>query len=93
MSEQTDPFDLLGVKHGDLVEMALTMFQRKLHAYHPERWSGDDIPFEFARYAAEKTRQLNMAFTAVRAALQAEEKERAEMRRPKPYFGVNRAAV
>jgi hypothetical protein len=93
LAEQTDPFDLLGVKHGDSVETALAMFQRKLHAYHPERWSGDDIPFEFARYASEKTRQLNMAFTEVRAALQAEAQERAEARRPKPYFGVNRAAI
>jgi hypothetical protein len=92
LTEQANPFDLLGVRHGDSVEIALAMFQLKLHAYHPERWSGDDIPFEFARYAAEKTRQLNMAFTEVRAALQSEEKERLEQRRPKPYFGINRAA-
>ena len=91
-TEEADPFDLIGVKHGDSVEAALAAFQRKLHAYHPERWSGDDIPFEFARYASEKTRQLNMAFTEVRASLQAEAKARAEMRRPTPYFGVNRAA-
>jgi hypothetical protein len=92
LAEEADPFDLLGVKHGDSIESALAKFQRQLHAYHPERWSGDDIPFEFARYAAEKTRQLNMAFTTVRATLQTEEQERSEMRRPKPYFGVNRAA-
>jgi hypothetical protein len=88
-----DPFELLGVRHGDSEEIALAMFQCKLQAYHPERWSGDDIPFEFARYASEKTRQLNMAFTTVRATLQAEAKDRAEARRPKPYFGVSRAAV
>ena len=92
IGDETDPLDLIGVKHGDSVETALAMFQRKLHAYHPERWAGDDIPFEFARYAAEKTRQLNMAFTAVRAALQAEEKERAEARLPRPLFGASRAA-
>jgi hypothetical protein len=91
-TEEADPFELIGVKHGDSVETALAAFQRKLYVYHPERWSGDDIPFEFTRYASEKTRQLNMAFTEVRAALQAEEQERSERRRPKPYFGVNRAA-
>jgi hypothetical protein len=93
LDDDADPFELIGVKHGDSVETAMDAFQRKLHAYHPERWSGDDIPFEFARYASEKTRQLNMAFTTVRAALQAEALAKSQTRRPTPYFGVNRAAV
>lgn len=92
-SEEADPFDLIGVRRSDTVETAMAAFQRKLHAYHPERWTADDIPFEFARYAAEKTRQLNMAFTIVRAELQEAAQARAEARRPKPFFGVNRAAV
>jgi hypothetical protein len=92
ISDETDPFDVLGLKHDDTLEYAMLAFQKHLRVYNPERWSGEDIPFEFNRYAAEKTRQINMAFTAVRAAIQIRIEERKNTSRPKPYFGVTKAA-
>lgn len=92
VEDETDPFEVLGVSRGDTVEYAMAAFQNKLRMYQPDRWSGSDIPFEFSRYAAEKTRQINMAFTAVRAAMQARAELHVTERREKPYFGVAKIA-
>jgi hypothetical protein len=81
------PFEILGLKIDDTLECAMAAFQEKLRLYNPERWSGEDIPFEFSRYSAEKTRQINVAFTAVRAAIQTRSNERKEAVLKKPFFG------
>jgi hypothetical protein len=88
--EDMEPYHLLGLSQDDTVEHAMATFQKVLALYSPERWTGPDVPFEFTRYAAEKTRQVNMAFTVVRAALQA----KAQLAKPaapavaKPLFGA-----
>ncbi len=87
-TEDFEPFQVLGLQHDATVEHAMKSFQAQLKMYNPERWSQPDIPFEFSRYAIEKTRQLNMAFTAVRAAIQVREDNRKEMLRQKPLFGA-----
>jgi hypothetical protein len=92
VTEDVEPYHLLGLTPDHSLEDAMTVFQGKLHLYSPERWTGPDVPFEFARYAAEKSRQINMAFTIVRAAIQ----KRMEMQKAasagKPMFGGARAA-
>lgn len=90
--DETNPFEILGVKPEDTLERAMAAFHTLLQLYSPERWSGENIPFEFNRYAAEKTRQLNMAFTAVRADIQAREQKPLTTVRQKPFFGVAKAA-
>jgi hypothetical protein len=91
--DDMEPFQVLGLKHDDTLEHAMMVFQTQLKLYTPEQWSGQDIPFEFSRYAAEKTRQINMAFTAVRAAIQARNEERHQAKRSRPFFGAAKAVV
>lgn len=76
VESDVDPFEVIGVKRTAKVEEAMDAFKRLVHVYHPDRWSADDTPFEFRRYAVEKLRQLHSAFTVVRAALQELEEER-----------------
>ncbi len=93
VSESTDneAFAVLGIKFDDTLQAAMTAFQEQLKLYNPEKWTGQGIPFEFSRYAAQKTRQLNMAFTIVRAELQARS-EKPKMA-GKAMFGAAKAAV
>lgn len=77
VANEVDPFEVIGVSRRSSLENAMAAFQRLLKLYNPDRWTGPDVPFEFTRYAAEKTRQLHTAFTAVRAEIQETEKTRA----------------
>ncbi len=94
--EDSEPYHLLGLSPEDTVEHAMTVFQKVLALYSPERWTGADVPFEFTRYAAEKTRQINMAFTVVRAALQARAAAQPVVApqpiAARPLFGATKAA-
>jgi hypothetical protein len=92
VDDEAESFAVLGLKPDDMLETAMASFQEKLKLYNPERWTGADVPFEFGRYAAEKTRQLNMAFTAVRAAIQARKTDMQGAGRPRAMFGGARAA-
>lgn len=70
-----DPFDVIGVDRKATLEQAFAAFKRLIALYHPERWHGEDVPFEFARFSMEKIRQLHSAFTTVRAEIQARESQ------------------
>lgn len=91
--DNLEPFTLLGITPEASLERAKAAFQEKLRIYNPERWSGADIPFEFSRYAAEKTRQINMAFTVVRGAIQARMDEQQMAKRATPLFGGVKATA
>jgi hypothetical protein len=91
-SEDEDPYRVLGITFDATVEEAMAAFQDKLRIYNPERWAAADVPFEFGRYAAEKTRQLNMAFTSVRAAIQKRAEDRRASLMRGPMFGAARVA-
>jgi hypothetical protein len=93
VAEDAEPFQLLGLTSEDSLEHALATFQAKLHMYSPERWTGADVPFEFTRHAAEKTRQINMAFTVVRAAIQQKIEARKAAMAGRPMFGAARGAA
>jgi hypothetical protein len=94
VQEDTEPYQLLGLTPEDSLENAMEAFLKKSHLYSPERWTGPDVPFEFARYAVEKTRQINMAFTVVRAALQAklEAQPKPKPESARPLFGAPKPA-
>ncbi len=85
--EDLDPFGVLGLKPDDSLERAMASFQNLMRLYNPERWTGEHIPFEISRYAAEKTRQINIAFTVVRAAIQARHDESKLAKARAPMFG------
>ncbi len=87
VDDTMDPYLVLGVKLEDSLEQTMAAFQYQLQLYNPERWSGKDMPFEFSRYAAEKTRQINMAFTIVRGALHVRAAERKLKTARSPLFG------
>jgi hypothetical protein len=86
-----EAFSVLGIKGDDTLETAMIAFQEQLKLYNPEKWTGEGVPFEFSRYAAQKTRQLNMAFTIVKGELQS----RADLKKPSalkgPMFGARAA--
>ena len=92
--EDVEPFGVFGLKPTAGLEEAVAAFQSMLASYSAERWAGPGIPFEFSRFAAQKSRQINAAFTAVKGALQAREElikaeqVKAEVPRPaRPMFG------
>jgi DnaJ-domain-containing protein 1 len=87
-----EAFSVLGIKADDTLETAMTAFQSQLKLYNPEKWTGEGIPFEFSRYAAQKTRQINMAFTVVRGELQARAEARKAQAPKTPLFGANKLA-
>jgi hypothetical protein len=87
-----DAYAVLGLKLGDTMEMAKLAFQQKLIIYSPDRWNAQDIPFEFGRYAAEKTRQINMAFTIVKGDIQARIDSAKAAKRATPMFGAKVAS-
>ena len=68
--EDVEPFGVFGLKPTASMEEAVAAFQTMLASYSAERWTGTGIPFEFSRFAAQKSRQINAAFTAVKGALQ-----------------------
>ena len=88
---EIDPYSVLGLKPDESLERAMAAFQNLMRLYNPERWSGEHIPFEISRYAAEKTRQINMAFTVVRAAIQARQDEVKLAKARAPMFGAVKA--
>jgi hypothetical protein len=88
---EIDPYAVLGLKPDESLERAMAAFQNLMRLYNPERWSGEHIPFEISRYAAEKTRQINMAFTVVRAAIQARQDEVKLAKARAPMFGAVKA--
>ncbi len=92
VEEDLDPYVLLGITPHDTLERAMEAFQFQLQLYHPQRWSGQDTPFEFSRYAAAKTRQINQAFTVIRAAIQTRVVELQTRKRATPLFGADKAA-
>jgi DnaJ-domain-containing protein 1 len=89
----TEAFAVLGISLKDSEESAKLAFHHKLKLYSPERWTGPDVPFEFSRYAAEKTRQINMAFTIARAAIQSRAETQRLARSQYPLFGGLRATA
>jgi hypothetical protein len=93
VAEDGDAFGVLGLKPDDNLDRAMAAFQNLMRLYNPERWTGEHIPFEISRYAAEKTRQINMAFTIVRAAIQSRAEDAKSAKLRSPLFGGQKAVV
>ncbi|MFZ1816194.1 MAG: J domain-containing protein [Rhizobiaceae bacterium] len=66
----TDAFTLLGLKRGCSFEEAKEAYHRHAKLYHPDSYSSVNLPAEIERYLTDMFRQINTAFTEVRAELQ-----------------------
>lgn len=65
---EADPFDILGLSPGTDVEMAREAFRSLAKKYHPDRFSGMELPDEIVEYATEMFRQINNAFSMIKEA-------------------------
>jgi DnaJ-domain-containing protein 1 len=65
-----DAFTMLGVERGCSFEAAKDAYHRLAKLYHPDNYGGKELPPEVARYLTDMFRQINTAFTEVRAELQ-----------------------
>lgn len=70
-SRYTDAFSMLGVQKNCSFDEAKNAFHRLAKQYHPDNYSGLDLPEEVRRYVNDMFRQINTAFTEVRAEIQA----------------------
>jgi len=69
-SRYTDAFSMLGLNRSCTFDEAKTAFHRLAKQYHPDNYSGLELPDEVRRYVNDMFRQINTAFTEVRAELQ-----------------------
>ncbi len=65
----TDAFGMLGLKRTCSPAEAKAAYHAKAKLYHPDVYSGQTLPEEVARYMTDMFRQINTAFTEVRAEL------------------------
>ncbi len=63
-------FAMLGVKNDCSFDEAKTAFHRLAKQYHPDNYSDIELPEEVKRYVNDMFRQINTAFTEVRAEIQ-----------------------
>jgi len=69
-SRYTDAFSMLGVSKTCTFDEAKMAFHRLAKQYHPDNYSGLELPDEVSRYVNDMFRQINTAFTEVRAEIQ-----------------------
>ena len=65
-----DAFAVLGLDHDCSFEQAREAYHRLAKLYHPDSHAGVELPMEVKRYLSETFKQINTAFTEVRAQLQ-----------------------
>jgi hypothetical protein len=75
--DSMDAYATLGIFRGASLDQAKDAYHRLSKMYHPDRWSGPDVPREMAAYASDKFRQINAAFTAVRGEISEAERKAA----------------
>ncbi len=80
----SEPYAAMGLVPGCSMEQAKEAFHRLSKMYHPDKWSGEDVPREIAKYASDKFRQINAAFTVVRAEAQKAELAAAQAQQQAP---------
>lgn len=65
-----DAFGMLGVTKTCTLAEAKAAYHAKAKLYHPDVWSGQTLPEEIERYVTDMFRQINTAFTEIRAELE-----------------------
>lgn len=64
-----DAFTMLGLPKNCTLAEAKAAYHGKAKLYHPDSYSGQVLPEEVERYVTEMFRQINTAFTEIRAEL------------------------
>ncbi len=72
-SNDADPYMLLGIPHGSDFDTAKAAYRDLAKKYHPDRFSGLDLPDEISRYATDMFRQINNALTHIRGMSETEQ--------------------
>lgn len=65
-----DAFTMLGVSKECTFDEAKMAYHRLAKQYHPDNYSGINLPEEVQRYVTDMFRQINTAFTEVRSEIQ-----------------------
>lgn len=65
----TDAYTILGLQKGCTFTDAKIAFHNKAKQYHPDNYSGIELPVEVERYVNDMFRQINTAFTELRSEL------------------------
>ncbi len=65
-----DAFSMLGVPRNCTLDQAIAAFREKAKLYHPDTVAALALPQEVERYMTETFKQINTAYTEVRAELQ-----------------------
>ena len=65
----TDAYTILGLQKGCTFSDAKMAFHEKAKQYHPDNYSGIELPEEVSRYVNDMFRQINTAFTELRSDL------------------------
>ncbi|MGI9387113.1 MAG: J domain-containing protein [Methyloligellaceae bacterium] len=88
--DAADPYTILGVKRGAEPGAIQAAYHALAKQYHPDRFAGQDLPVEMAKYASEMSRRVNEAYTML---LQCEQqdaerkaREAAEAAAPKSAY-------
>lgn len=66
INENEQPYRVLGLRHGSGPDAVRVAYERLSKAYGVEKWAGVDVPPEIAKYASDKLRQINAAYTILK---------------------------
>lgn len=66
VNQDEEPYRVLGLRHGNTTDAIRAAFERLSQAYADEKWAGSDTPPEITKYASDKLRQINAAYTVLR---------------------------
>ena len=66
-----DAFMMLGVPKTCTLQETKAAYHAGAKCYHPDAYSGTDLPQEIAQYITDMFRQINTAFTQVRGEIEA----------------------
>ncbi len=84
-----DPFAVLGIARGAPFEDAKAAYHALAKAYHPDRYSGVDLPEEVSDYLSGMARRINSAYAALEEPAQA--RKAAAQRAAPVYTSPSRA--
>ena len=79
--DRFDPFSILGVTREASAETVREAYRDMVKLYHPDRYSGLELPREILNYMASASQRVNAAFTAVSNFVEERDRRAAE---PKP---------
>lgn len=83
-TETFDPYQVLGILNDATFEEVRAAYLKLSKIYHPDRFSGVDLPAEVRDYLAAMVRRINAAYGALEAPVSAA--KRAALAKAKPIF-------